>query len=149
QTVKLCAHDPGVLDKLELPLNIGIHCHKLQSALRVVGRRRLQRIVGIQFLSIFPAPAQKAMEPRGCNQVASQLLVAEAQDVNQMLKPALLAAENIGIARVGSPNVRPKRTSSSRSIRAISKLVETNILFSGGLVAPVSHSGNRAAAHGN
>src|SRR6185437_8296649 len=84
KAVKLGAHHPCVLNELELPLDICIHCHKLESPLNVVGRRGLQRILWREVFAVLPAPAQETMKTGGRDQVSAHILVPESQDSDKV-----------------------------------------------------------------
>src|SRR6478672_6244745 len=89
------------------------------------------------------------MKARGSDKISAQILVPESEDANQVDDPALYAAGDVSIARVGAANMRAERTSSAGHIRAVGKLVESYILFPRGFVTCASDAGNRSAACGN
>src|SRR5215469_4342466 len=124
QCIELRIGQPGVLNELELPRDVGIQTDEVQPALRrrrCIGQRSL---LGWHRSAIFTATAQDAMEPAGGNGVVTQVVATgKAEHPDRLRKHPLHAAGHVPGARVGTAYMRAERADAAVWIGVIGEAV--------------------------
>src|SRR5882724_9941677 len=86
QAGKLAAVDPGVLEKLELARNIGVETNKLETASRILRRRRFVGVVRGQARSVFATAPENPMKPDGRHQIIAKTFWTKPEHGDEFLE---------------------------------------------------------------
>ena len=97
---------------------------KLQTALRVVSGRRLQRLLEGQIRTELPAAAENAMKPRRGDAIVSPPLGAEPEAVQEARHRSAHWPAEVAVARIRAADVSAQRTALAVGVVGEEEVVE-------------------------